>query len=135
MKGTKRAAVCLALSLWSGSTFAAEQNQCYALKDERDSLASQAMAAEIDLSRKYREQICPGLATQAEESNANERSTEMMDYGALIDCRKKAEVRLERNNQVLYRNRLAFTFYTPKGAFLAKQSDQKSAEMVNRGCP
>ncbi|WP_322765113.1 hypothetical protein [Cyanobium usitatum] len=123
------------LTLWSGSTFAAEQNQCSTLKDERDSLASQAMVAEIDLGRKYREQICPGLARQAEQANANEGSSGIINYEALIDCRKKAEARLKKNNKLLYRNLLGFTFYTPKGASLARQADQKSTEMGNIRCP
>lgn len=127
--------MCLLLALWSGSTLAAEQNLCSALKDERDSLASQAMAAEIALGRKYREKICPGLARKAEQANANEGSSGIFDYAALIDCREKAEARLERNNKVLYRNRLGFTFYTQKGASLAKQADQRNAEMGKQRCP
>lgn len=127
--------MCLLLALWSGSTFAAEQNQCRTLKDERDSLASQAMAAEIALGKKYREKICPSLAKQAEQANANGRSSQFINYEALLDCRKKAETRLERENKVLYRNRLGFTFYTSKGAKFAKEADQLILDLATISCP
>lgn len=93
------------------------------------------MVAKIDLGRKYREQICPGLARQAEQANANKSSSGIIDYAALIDCRKKAETRLEGINKVLYRNRLGFTFYTSNGSKLVQKADGNEEEMSKRRCP
>ena len=135
MKGHKRRAAFLLLALWSAAALAAEENPCRVLKDERDQLSAKAMTAEIALARTYREQICPALARQAEQANANQRPSGEIDYEALIDCRQKAETRLEKSNQVLYRNRLGFTFYTQAGTSLAQQADQKSQELESKGCP
>ena len=135
MRGSRSAAASLLVALWCAGAIAAEQNPCRSLKDQRDNLSAQAMAAEIALARKYREQICPELAAQAEHANANEGSSQVIDYAALIACRKKAETRLEKSNKVIYRNRLSFTFYTTKGAALAKEADQRNAETERIQCP
>jgi hypothetical protein len=135
MRESRSAAASLLVALWCAGKIAAEQNPCRSLKDQRDNLSTQAMAEEIALARKYREQICPKLAAQAEHANANESSSEFIDYSALIACRKQAETRLEKSNKVIYRNRLNFTFYTDKGAALAKKADLRNEEMEKILCP
>ena len=89
---------------------------CRALKDRREALASEAMSAEIALATRYRQQRCPELNSRAELANANSQVFAAINYEALLQCRQVAERRLERENPVLYRNRLGFTFYSPAGS-------------------
>ena len=107
---------------------------CRALNDRREALASEAMSAEIALATRYRQQRCPELNSRAELANANSQVFAAINYEALLQCRQVAERRLERENPVLYRNRLGFTFYSPAGSTAAQQADQQLQDMQRQGC-
>ena len=107
---------------------------CRALKDQRDALASEAMRAEIALATHYRQQRCAELNSRAELANANSQVFAAIDYQALLQCRQAAERQLERENRVLYRNRLGFTFYSAAGSAAAQQADQQFEELKRQGC-
>lgn len=109
--------------------------QCRDLRQRRDALAAEAMAAEIVLAQELRERICPELNHQAEGSNANDRVFVPIDYEALRLCRRRAEQLIERSHPVRYRSRLAFTYYTTAGAVLAEKADGVAAEMLDESCP
>ena len=89
---------------------AAELEACRILLDQRNTLAEQAMKAEIALVRTIRERICPVLSQQVDGANANDRNELTIDYQALLDCRHKAEEQLLRSQRVLYVNRQRFKF-------------------------
>jgi hypothetical protein len=126
---------------------AADAASCRALRERRDSLGERAMQEEIALVKKMRERTCPALNRAAEAANANagagatagafgtEQNFAPIDYGALIDCRRRAEAQLERTHPMLYRNRLQFTFFTAAGADLARQADAVARQMGESGCP
>ena len=107
---------------------------CRALKDERDALASEAMRAEIALATRYRQRRCPELNRRAELANANSQVFAPIDYQALLLCRQTAERELERENPVLYRNQLGFTFYSATGSAAARQADQRRQALAQQGC-
>ena len=92
------------------------------------------MSAEIALATRYRQQRCPELNSRAELANANSQVFAAINYEALLQCRQVAERQLERENPVLYRNRLGFTFYSPAGSTAAQQADQQLQDMQRQGC-
>ena len=99
---------------------------CQALKDHRDQVAREAMQEEIALVHSVRGRLCPQEETLAAQANALAAAPStgpQLDYGAYIRCRQRAEALLQRSRPVLYRNQLGFSFYTPAGARLARQSD------------
>ncbi|MCP9782191.1 hypothetical protein KBY83_02500 [Cyanobium sp. WKJ7-Wakatipu] len=114
---------------------AAELEACRILLDQRNTLAEQAMKAEIALVRTIRERICPVLSQQVDGANANDRNELTIDYQALLDCRHKAEEQLLRSQRVLYVNRQRFKFYTTAGAKLARQADELMQPLRDRECP
>jgi len=107
---------------------------CRTLKEQRDALAGAAMRAEIALARRYRQQRCPELNSRAELAHANEPALAPLNYEALLQCRQAAEWQLERENPVLYRNRLGFTFYSAAGSASARQADQRLEAMQQLQC-
>ena len=109
-------------------------NTCRALKEQRDAVASDAMRAEISLASRYRQQHCPELNRQAEQANANSQGVVPIDAQVLLQCRQAAEQHLERENPVLYRNRLGFTFYSPAGSSAARRADQLLEQLDQQGC-
>lgn len=109
--------------------------QCRDLRQRRDALAAEAMAAEIVLAQELRERLCPELNRQAEGSNANDQVFVPIDYEALRLCRRRAEQLIERTRPVRYRSRVAFTFYTTAGAVLAEKADAVAGEMQEQSCP
>ena len=118
-----------------GPVRAAELPACQPLREQRDAAASQAMEAEIALVHRYRLRRCPSLTRQADAANALDRQFTAIDFNALLACRRDAELALERHERVLYRNRLSFSFYTAKGASLARDADARSLELRAKGCP
>ncbi|MFZ0408305.1 MAG: hypothetical protein WAM11_09380 [Cyanobium sp.] len=120
---------------------AVEASRCRALRQQRDDLASQAMATELTLVRQVREKICPRLTRLAEQANANQPpptagvEEPAPDYRALIHCRQQTEQVLKASHPVLYRNRLGFTYYTRSGADLASQSDAVQRQLLTEACP
>lgn len=94
---------------------------CKQLQDQRDQLAQQAMAAEVALVHRQRQQLCPQLETLATGQIAE--LTPQLDYGAYIRCRQKAETELHTNRPVLYRNTAGFPYFTSEGARLAQDAD------------
>jgi hypothetical protein len=114
--------------------FAQKLEQCYALKDQRDSLGTKAMVEEIALAKVYRQRICPAMSQAADAANANDKDYTPINYEALIACRGKAERLLEQENKVLYRNSSGFGFYTSKGAELARQADLIVGQIHREGC-
>jgi hypothetical protein len=109
--------------------------QCRGLRQRRDALAAEAMAAEIVLVQELRGRLCPELNRQAEGSNANDRVFVPIDYEALRLCRRRAEQLIERTRPVRYRSRLAFTYYTTAGALLAERADAVAGDMRGQSCP
>ena len=126
-------AVLLALSLTPAR--ATEPAACQPLREQRDALASQAMEQEIALVHQYRLRRCPALTRQADGANALDRQFPAIDFNALLTCRRSAEQDLERHERRLYRNRLGFWFYTPRGAVLAGQTDSLSQRLIASACP
>lgn len=136
--------VSAALVLLISAGPAGADERCYALRDQREAIAAAAMKEEITLARRYRERLCPSLNRQAEAANANtmvdaEQNTShgiihTIDYQALINCRNRAEHQLEKEQKIIDRNRLGFTFYTTKGAGLARQADASAESMAEHGC-
>ena len=123
------AALALAATAWAAD--------CRALKDQRDRVGRQAMQAEIALLQALRQRLCPEQEALANEGNAlsHDHGTDVqIDYGAYIHCRHRAEAQLQSSRPVLYRNRLAFTFYTAEGARLAREADELKAQL-ERQCP
>ncbi len=114
---------------------AAEPEPCDSLRDQRDALMTQAMKAEVELSRQMRDRVCPALNRQLEQTDASNGPSEPIDYLAALECRKTAEALLERKYPILYRNPLRFTFYTPQGAELARQADGIAWRARRQGCP
>lgn len=126
---------CSLVALMAPATALADGLQaCRSLRDQRDALASEAMRAEIALTTQYRQQHCPELNNRAELANANSQVFAPIDYQALLQCRQAAEQQLERENPVLYRNRLGFTFYSAAGSTIARQADQRLEAMQRRQC-
>ena len=126
---------CTLLLLPPGAAFAdALSAACRTLQEQRDAVAREAMRAEIALATGYREQRCPELNRQAELANANSPMGAVVDYQALLLCRQAAEQQLERDNPVLYRNRLGFTFYSAAGAAAARRSDDLQQQINQQGC-
>lgn len=121
-------------------THAADVEACRKLRQERDALASKAMQQEIDLLRRFRSRICPGLAKQAEEANAGNQqfdpvgNSPLIDYASWNNCRLRAEHQLEATHVVRYRNKRGFTFYTTQGAAFAENSDQILRSMALNDC-
>ena len=128
------AALGAALLLAASGAAAADLERCYGLMDQRDQRGGEAMAAEISLARRYRDRQCPALSRQAEAANALTGTFAPLDYEALIACRHRAEQQLERDNPVLFRNSLGFTFYTPRGAQQARQADALLRQLDALGC-
>lgn len=116
------------------TALAGNLEQCRSLRERRDALAAEAMAAEIALVQKMRGRLCPLLRRQADGANANDQLFAPIDYEALLLCRRRAEQLIERTRPVLYRNRLGFTFYTAPGADLAGQADAVAGEMERLVC-
>lgn len=107
---------------------------CQALKEQRDQVARDAMQAEIALVHSVRLRLCPQEETLAEQANAlaaGPSTAPQLNYGAYIRCRQRAEALLQRSRPVLYRNLLGFSFYTPAGAALARQSDALQQRLRN----
>jgi hypothetical protein len=129
----------LLLLLVAGSlgapSLAADLEPCDSLHDQRDALMTQAMKAEVELSRRMRDRVCPALNRQLEQADVSRGPSEPVDYLAALDCRKAAEALLERKYPILYRNPLRFTFYTPQGAKLARQADWIAWQARRQGCP
>ena len=123
-----------AASLLIGPAIAQSLPACNALKDQRDTIAAVSMTAELELARRYRERLCPELSRKADAANANTRIFPLIDYQALIDCRRQAEQKLEKEQTVLYRNSLGFTFYTQPGAASARQADRIRQQINEGGC-
>jgi len=123
-----------AASLLIGPAMAQSLPACNALKDQRDAIAAASMTAELELARRYRERLCPELSRKADAANANTRVFSLINYQALIDCRRQAEQKLETEQTVLYRNSLGFTFYTPPGAASARQADRIRQQISEGGC-
>ena len=132
-----RHVLTLLLSCWwlAAPAVAAELEACQNLLDQRNSVAEQALKAEIALVRTIREQICPVISQQADRANANDRNELTIDYQALLVCRHKAEEQLLRSQRVLYVNRQKFRFYTAAGAKLARQADGLNQELRDQECP
>lgn len=124
----------LLLGVFNGGAPAADLGACRELRRQRDGLAFQAMEQEIALVRTFRDRLCPRLAIRAEGANARDQQYGSMDYAAWNRCRREAEQLLESTTALLYRNRQRFTFYTMKGADLAKQADRLSEEIQAQGC-
>ncbi len=120
---------------------ALEVSRCRALRQDRDELASQAMAAELILVRQMRERICGPLTRRAELANANQQppaagvGEPVTDYRALLHCRQRSEQLLRASHAVLYRNRLGFIYYTPTGASLANRADALERSLLAETCP
>lgn len=129
-----RALLAAALLVLGGVAQAAPVSLCRPWREERDSLAQQAMAAEIGLVQQTRQRLCPQLERQASAANADQRDYGPIDYQALIDCRHRAEAVLRTNKAVLYRNDRGFLFYTAEGARLARRSDAVHLAGRMRGC-
>lgn len=114
-----RSGLVLMISLGVGVP--AWADACQQLQKQRDQLAQQAMAAEVALVHRQRQQLCPELEELATRDSAE--LTPQLDYGAYIRCRQKAEVELRNTQTVLYRNSAGFPFLTTKGADLAREAD------------
>ena len=127
--------------LLAAPALADEASRCRPLREQRDSLATEAMAAELTLVRQVRERICAPLTRQAELANANQApplpgaGEPATDYQALLHCRQQAEQVLKASHPVLYRNRLGFTYYTPTGASLARRADGLERNLLAEACP
>jgi hypothetical protein len=135
MKGLLRLCCGLAAALITPAAGLADGVEaCRSLKEQRDALASEAMRAEIALITHYRQQRCPELNSRAELANANSQVFAPIDYQALLQCRQAAEQQLERENPVLYRNRLGFTFYSAGGSAFARQADQRLDALQQLKC-
>lgn len=132
---TLPALVASALLALGGVALAAPASLCRPWREERDTLAQQAMAAEIALVQQTRQRLCPQLERQASAANADQRDYGPIDYQALIDCRQRAEQSLRRSRTVLYRNDRGFLFYTAEGARLARRADAVHLAGRMRGCP
>lgn len=131
---TLGALLATALLALGGVALAAPASLCRPWREERDSLAQQAMAAEIVLVQQTRQRLCPQLERQASAANADQRDYGPIDYQALIDCRHRAEAALRHTRSVLYRNDRGFLFYTAEGALLARRSDAVHLAGRMRGC-
>jgi hypothetical protein len=129
-----RALLAAALLVLGGVAQAAPPSLCRPWREERESLAQQAMAAEIGLVQQTRQRLCPELERQASAANADQRDYGPINYQALIDCRRRAEAVLRTNKAVLYRNDRGFLFYTAEGARLARRSDAVHLAGRMRGC-
>ncbi|MEI7664883.1 MAG: hypothetical protein WCI65_02395 [Synechococcaceae cyanobacterium ELA263] len=133
-------AAALVLGL-TAPVLALEVSRCRALRQERDALATQAMAAELTLVRQVRERICGPLTRQAEQANANQpppavgAAEPATDYRALLHCRQQSEQLLIASHPVLYRNRLGFIYYTRTGASLARRADGLERSLLAEACP
>ena len=68
-----RALLAAALLVLGGVAQAAPVSRCRPWREERDSLAQQAMAAEIGLVQQTRQRLCPQLERQASAANADQR--------------------------------------------------------------
>lgn len=118
-----------------------EASRCRALREQRDSLATEAMTAELTLVRQVRERICGPLTRQAELANANQApplpgaGEPATDYQALLHCRQQAEQVIKASHPLLYRNRLGFIYYTPTGASLARRADGLQGSLLAEACP
>jgi hypothetical protein len=115
--------------------WAADGEDCRALRQQRDALAAAAMEQEMALARWFRERLCPRLSAQAEQANARDGVYAPMDYGAWSRCRLEAERQLERSHPVRYRNLQGFTYYTQQGANLARQADDLTRQRQAMACP
>jgi hypothetical protein len=124
----------LALVMAQAAAQAETTTACRAQTQQRDALAREAMRAEISLAARYREQHCPELNRQAELANANSLEFAPIDYQALLHCRQAAEQQLERDNPVLYRNQLGFTFYSADGSAAARLADRALEALKRQGC-
>jgi hypothetical protein len=120
---------------WSLGGQAVEEEECLALRVQRDALASTAVEQEVALARTFQERLCPDLAARAAGANALEGVYKPIDFGAWRRCRVEAERQLEQSHPVRFRNSRGFTFYTEKGASLARQADQVQRRREARGCP
>ena len=114
---------------------AVDREHCRGLRDRRDELGRQALVQELVLVRRIRGQLCPELSRRADAANAVEETFEPIDFAALRRCRQRTEERLAATRPVLFRNRLAFPFYTDRGAELARQADAADRRMEREGCP
>ena len=125
----------------SSPALALELSRCRALREQREALASKAMAAELILVRQVRERICGQLSRQADRANANELPPAVdggepaTDYQAWIQCRQQSEQVLKASHPVRYRNRLGFTYYTTSGASLARRADDVQRSLLAEACP
>lgn len=127
------------LLLQSSAGLAADTESCPQLRQQQQDLARQAMAAELVLVQQSRQRVCPELNRAAEAANAltpdyDSTAAAAIDLQALRDCRRTAEQQLERSHRPLYRNRLAFTYYTPSGAALAAAADRLAAALRHAAC-
>lgn len=134
-----RALALAALLLQSSPGLAADAESCRQQRQRQEDLARQAMAAELVLVQQSRQRVCPELNRAAEAANAltpgyDSAVAAAIDLQALRDCRRSAEQQLERSHRPLYRNRLAFTYYTPSGAALAAAADRLAAAQRRSGC-
>ncbi|WP_254940106.1 hypothetical protein [Cyanobium sp. Morenito 9A2] len=89
----------------------------------------------IALVRQVGERLCPGLSRQAVVANAADNTYTPLDLQALIDGRHRAEAELQHSQPVLYRDRFALEFFTPRGEALAAQADAISLTLRHQGCP
>jgi hypothetical protein len=135
--GPFRQEVGVAISLITmlvGASSLQAASDCETLRNQRDQLAAKALQAEMSLVLSIRRRLCPQVEALAEQANANTGSNstsgEVLDYGAYIRCRQQAEVQLRRTRSVLYRNRQAFSFYTPAGARLARETDELTGQLI-----
>jgi hypothetical protein len=120
---------------WGGGVKAAEEEECRALRLQREAMARAAMEREIALARVYRQRLCPDLAALAERANAVEGVYRPIDFGAWSRCREQAERQLERSQPVRFRNARGFTFHTSEGAALARQAEEVRRRREAKGCP
>ncbi len=125
----------LLLLLPPGRAWAADEEACRRLRQQRDALAAAAIEQEIALARWFRMRLCPRLSAQAEQANAKDGVYSPMDYAAWSRCRLEAERRLENTRPVRFRNLQGFTFYTPEGATLARQADELARQRRAKACP
>lgn len=129
IRDTVRPALALMISVGVGAP--AWADDCKQLQERRDQLAQQAMAAEVALVHRQRQQLCPKLEALATRDSAE--VSPQLDYGAYIRCRQKAEAELRNSQTVQYRNSADFPFFTKEGARLAREADALQQAVLG-GC-
>lgn len=66
-------------------------------------------------------------------ANTARQGEEDLDYTAYLECRRSAEMQLQRSRPELYTNLRGFRFYTSTGARLARQADALQQRLAT-GC-